>query len=291
MARMQLGAVGMLTAILLSAACSPTNILGTIAPKAPGGEVTDVAYGIGPRGNMDIYTPDANGVPAPVVVFFYGGGWTSGDRAMYRFIGRTLSACGVVTMIPDYRVWPETGFPGFLRDAAAAVAQARKLAHTHGGDSRRLFLMGHSAGAYIAAMLALDPQWLAAAGLDSRTTLAGLIGIAGPYDFLPLRDPVLQEIFGAAGPDTQPISFAPNAAAPLLLLTGDADRTVEPANSQRLAAQVRAAGRKAETIIYPGLGHETVLGAFAGPLRFLGPVHDDTCRFLAMPVMAQKTDP
>ena len=270
-------------ATLLSAACSPTKLLGTVAPVAPGGEVTDVAYGNGARENMDIYAPDANSLSAPVVVFFYGGGWTSGERAMYRFIGRGLAACGVVAMIPDYRIWPETGFPGFLRDAAAAVARARMVAPAHGGDPKRVFLMGHSAGAYIAAMLTLDPQWLAAAGVDSRTALAGMVGIAGPYDFLPLRDPVLKEIFGAAGPDTQPISFAKNATAPLLLLTGAADLTVDPANSQHLAARVRAAGRQAESIIYPGLGHATVLGAFAGPLRFLGPVRDDACRFFGAP--------
>ena len=232
---------------------------------------------------LDIYAPASGAAPAPVVVFFYGGGWTSGDRAVYRFVGRSLAACGALVIIPDYRVWPETGFPGFLQDAAAAVAQARVLASGHGGDPDRLFLMGHSAGAYIAAMLALDPTWLSEAGMETRDVLAGVLGIAGPYDFLPLRDPVLQQIFEPAGPHTQPISFARNATVPFLLMTGTADVTVDPGNSHRLAARVRMEGGQAEARLYPGLGHAAVLGALAAPLRFLAPVRDDTCQFLGVP--------
>ena len=192
---------GTLAASLLTA-CSPARILGSIAPAAPGGEVYGVAYAAGPRHAMDIYLPASGEGSPPVVVFFYGGSWRSGERAAYRFMGRSLAGCGAITVIPDYRVWPETGFPGFLEDAAASVAAARVAAGQYGGDVSRLFLMGHSAGAYIAAMLALDPAYLAAAGVDQRTALAGLVGLSGPYDFLPLRDPVLEEIFAPVGPRT-----------------------------------------------------------------------------------------
>jgi len=248
-----------------------------------------VAYGPSTRNTLDIYAPASGFEPAPVVVFFYGGGWTSGDRAMYRFVGRSLAACGALVIIPDYRVWPEAGFPGFLQDAAAAVAQGRRMAPRHGGDPDRLFLMGHSAGAYIAAMLALDPTWLAEVDLDTRNTLAGVLGIAGPYDFLPLKDPVLQQIFEPAGLHTQPISFAGNATVPFLLMTGTADVTVDPGNSQRLAARVRMEGGQAEARLYPGLGHAAVLGAIAAPLQFLGPVRDDTCHFLGVPSHGRTT--
>lgn len=229
---------------------------------------------------MDIYLPAAGERPPPVVVFFYGGGWKTGDRAMYRFVGRDLAACGFLTVIPDYRVWPEVGFDGFMRDAAAAVAAARREAPRHGGDPSRLFLMGHSAGAHIAAMLALDPSWLGGAGVDTRTALSGMIGLAGPYDFLPLNDPVLEAIFAPVGPRTQPITFAASASAPLLLLTGADDTTVRPANSLRLAARVNESGGQARAIVYPGLTHVTVLGSIAAPLRFLAPVREDICRFL-----------
>src|ERR1700677_710840 len=267
-------------AVSVLGGCSPAAVLGAIQPAAPGGEIRDVRYEAGPRHAMDVYIPATNETPPPVVVFFYGGGWTHGDRSQYRFVGRSLASCGVMTVIPDYRVWPETGFSGFLDDGAAAVAAAREEARLHGGDPSRLFLMGHSAGAYIATMLALDPVWLAHEGIDARHALSGVIGISGPYDFLPLRDPVLEAIFAAVGPRTQPITFAANAGAPLLLLTGADDHTVYPANAERLAARVRETGGSAETIVYPAIGHVAAVGAFAAPLRFLAPVRADVCRFV-----------
>jgi acetyl esterase/lipase len=169
-----------------------------------------------------------------------------------------------------------------LRDAAASVAAARTEAERHGGDVSRLYLMGHSAGAYIAVMLALDPTWLAGAGMDSRQAFAGVVGLSGPYDFLPLRDPVLQAIFADAGPRTQPITFAANAHRPMLLATGDKDTTVLPQNSIRLAERVRDAGVRVETKIYPGIAHVGTIAAFARPLRFLAPVRADVCAFLGL---------
>lgn len=232
---------------------------------------------------LDIYDPASGAAVAPVVVFFYGGGWTSRDRAIYRFVARSLSACGVLVIIPDYRVGPEAAFPGFLQDTVAAVAQARPMAPGHSGDPACLFLMGHSAGAYIAAMLALDPIWVAEAGMGTRDTLAGVLGIAEPCDFLPLKDPVLQQIFEPSGPNTQPISFAQNATMPFLLMTGTSAVRVDPCTSQRLATRVRMKGGQAEARLYPGLGNVAVLKVIAAPLWFLGPVREDTCQFLGVP--------
>ncbi|MGA9438240.1 MAG: alpha/beta hydrolase, partial [Pseudolabrys sp.] len=84
---------------------------------------------------------------------------------------------------------PPARFPTFVEDAARAGRFARKSA-------ARLVLMGHSAGAYIAAMLSFDPQWLGQVGLNSQTDLAGFIGLAGPYDFLPIQSRTLRTIFG-----------------------------------------------------------------------------------------------
>ena len=271
--------MGTLAASLL-AACSPARVLGLVQPAARGGEQTDIPYAAGPRHAMDIYIPAAGPTPAPLVVFFYGGGWRSGSRSSYAFVGRALAACGMMVAIPDYRVWPEAGFPDFLKDASAAVTVAREEARRRGANPAKLFLMGHSAGAYIAAMLALDPEWL---DRTSRSALAGMVGLAGPYDFLPLRDPVLEQIFAPVGPRTQPITFAANAVAPMLLLSGNDDSTVFPANSLRLAARVRGNGGRAETIFYPGIGHVGVLAALASPLHALAPVRDDVCGFLRQP--------
>src|SRR3712207_3414863 len=122
-----------------------------------------------------------------VVVFFYGGRWESGDRGDYLFAAQGLVSQGFVAVVPDYRLHPEVGFAGFMADGAAAVRWVRDNIAGFGGDPAQIFLMGHSAGAHIAALLALDERWLADQGLP-RGTVRGAIGLAGPYDFLPLSD-------------------------------------------------------------------------------------------------------
>jgi acetyl esterase/lipase len=232
--------------------------------------VTDISYGEGPRQKLDVYTPRRR-TAAPVIVFFYGGRWQSGTKSWYSLLAATLAARGYVVVVPDYRLYPEVKFPDFLVDGADAVRWARQNAAAHGGDPHRLFIMGHSAGAYIAAMLALDPQWLNGVGLDPDRDVAGLIGISGPYDFLPLTDPTLVEIFG--GPDrasTMPISFAEGHKPPALLFTGGADTIVEAGNTIRLADKLRQSGNDARAVIYRRRGHITVLIGFAPILgRFL----------------------
>ena len=243
-----------------------------------------VAYGPGPRHRLDIYSParTAAAAPAPAVVFFYGGGWEEGDRGIYRFVGAALAARGILTLVPDYRLYPEVRFPAFMEDAAAAVAWARSFLITLGGDPGRLFLMGHSAGAQIATLLALDPSYLRAAGMAGGR-LAGVIGLAGPYDFLPLRSPTLKAIFGpeAAWPVSQPITYASAAAPPMLLAAGTADRVVDPGNTERLAARLRAVGATVEMRLYRGLGHRVLIGGFASALAPWLPVRREALRFIA----------
>lgn len=266
---------------LLAGACSPVAVLNALAPREGVRETTGLAYAAGERHGIDVYAPkDAEG--APVVVFLYGGSWESGDRGMYRFLGASLASAGVVCMVPDYRVWPEVGFPGFVQDAAQAVGWARRNATAHGGAADRLVLMGHSAGAHIATLLALDEAYLGAEGLRPAGALRGVVGLAGPYDFLPLRSPTLQAIFGAEGrwPASQPVNHVAPGAPPMLLATGDADSVVLPRNTQSLAARLRAADNAVQAVTYGGIGHREILGAFAPGLRFLAPVRQDVLRFV-----------
>ena len=241
----------------------------------------DISYMPGPRGHLDVYTP-AGAKDAPVVVFFYGGSWQEGDKAMYRFVGAALAAHGIVTIIPDYHVYPDVRFPTFLQDAALAVAWSKHDAQNFGGDPDRLVLMGHSAGAYIAAMLALNPTYLGAAGLNPRRDISGFIGLAGPYDFLPLHDPVIKIIFGPSDElaGTQPINFVTPGAPPAFLAAGLRDTTVEPQNSMRLAARLRAAGDTVQERYYPRLDHRLIIGTIAPPLGFLAPVLPDCLAFI-----------
>jgi acetyl esterase/lipase len=277
MARAWLG-VAMLTVL---SACSPVTVLNALAPRQGISETRDVPYAAGDRHGLDIYAP-AGAVDSPVIVFIYGGGWKDGDKALYRFTGAALAARGFVAVIPDYRVFPAVRFPVFIQDAAAAVAWTRANAARYGGDPRRVFLMGHSAGAQIAAMLTLDRQWLGAEGLNPDRDIAGFAGLAGPYDFLPLHDPELDDIFAPAGDLrlTQPITFARGDAPPVFLAAGTADTTVLPRNTVNLAAAIRRDGGRAEEKLYPGIGHKLILGSLAGVLRWRAPVLDDVTGFL-----------
>lgn len=268
--------------MLLLSACSPTAVLNALAPRAGVTVTRDVAYAGGARGTLDIYAPRASTAASPVVVFFYGGGWVSGSRNMYRFIGATLAARGVMTVIPDYRLFPQVRFPAFMQDAAAAVAWTRANAARFGGDPNRLFLMGHSAGGQIAALLALDGSYLRADGM-SPNEVCGVIGLAGPYDFLPLDTDTLKAIFGpeAERPRSQPINYVSPQAPPMLLLAGQDDDTVDPGNTVRLAARLRNDGRPVDDMLYPGVGHKTLIASFSGPLTFLAPARAATLRFIA----------
>lgn len=196
----------------------------------------------------------------PVVVFFYGGSWDSGKRQWYAFVGNALARAGYIAVLPDYRQFPNVRFPSFVADAASAVAYVEKRAASWGGDPQKIYLMGHSAGAHIAMLLALDQHYLLAAGGDS-SRLLGIIGVAGPYDFLPLKDADLVTIFGDAASQqrSQPINFARTDAPSLLLLHGADDKTVEPANSERLAAQQIAMGAPVSLQLYPDVGHIGIL--------------------------------
>jgi len=232
-----------------------------------------IRYAGGARHTLDVYRPDRRG--APVIVFIYGGSWQNGDKATYSFLGRSLAQRGYLTVIPNYRVYPEVRYPSFLEDAAKAVRWARANAARFGGDANNIYLAGHSAGAYNAAMLAYDPRWLRAVGL-SPNQIAGFIGLAGPYDFLPLRDETLATIFGGANRrDTQPITYASRRVPPSLLLVGGLDTTVEPGNSSRLAKALRAAGNQVTLRRYAAVGHIAILGGFGTPLEVVAPVRGD----------------
>jgi acetyl esterase/lipase len=261
--------------------CSPLALVNSWVPASEFREQNGISYGQNARHLLDIYRPVNAKPAAPVIVFFYGGNWNSGQRADYRFVGAALAAKGYVAVLPDYRLYPEVRYPDFLADSAQAVRWVFDHIAELGGDVRNVFLMGHSAGAYNAAMLALNATYLRAAGVDARR-VRGLIGLAGPYDFLPLIGPVTKAVFGF--PDTpittQPIHFASPAAPPALLLIGERDDVVNPGNSARLAARLQQHGVPARVMAYRSLGHRTLVGALAAPLRTLGPVMDDLVGFV-----------
>ncbi len=231
---------------------------------------------------LDVYSPQ-RAAAAPVVVFFYGGAWVNGERAWYRYAGEALSRHGIVVVIPDYRKSPQAKFPTFMDDAAGAVEWARANAAQYGGDPTRLFVMGHSAGAHIGALLATDARYLARVNMKPRD-LAGFIGLAGPYDFAPFTDDYLLDIFGS-DPEAQqaamPASYVDGDEPPMLLLQGLADTTVRPGNTRSLAEKLTAHGEPVETKFYPGIGHTRIALSLVSQFSGWTTALADTLDFIA----------
>jgi len=267
------------------AACAPVRTLNALASVSGGYTRQDgVAYAEGPRQRLDIYTPASPPPPGgwPLVVFFYGGSWNTGERAEYRFVGAALASGGVLTLVADYRLYPEVRYPEFLNDSAQALAYGLREAARLGANPTRVFVMGHSAGAYNAAMLALDARWLAATG-HAPGELAGFIGLAGPYDFFPTDNVDAQPVFFHPNypVGAQPIEHTSAAAPPSFLGAPVNDVLVSPTRStQGLAARLQAVGAAVTLKRYERASHTTLIGAFAPPLRWVAPVEADVLAFV-----------
>jgi acetyl esterase/lipase len=254
--------------------CSPARIAAALTPTRGYSVRRDIAYGPLPRHRVDVYTPDADGAEAPLVVFLHGGAWRNGSKDTYGFLGEAFASRGIATAVPNYRLYPQVRFPAFVEDCALAMGWAASAPDLPRG---KRVLAGHSAGAHIAMLLALDPRWQVAAP-------AGVIGIAGPYDFMPLRrGGFLVDLFGGADrPETQPITFADRPGPPMLLQHGLADRLVLPEQSERLAARRRAAGQPVQVATYADVGHIDIIGSLLAPLRPVAPpVLGDIAEFVA----------
>lgn len=269
---------------LLLAGCTKFQLLDAVVPPLGYARTRDVAYGADARQRLDVYRPcRADREPATVVVFFYGGSWQAGFKADYRFVGQALASRGFVCVLPDYRIYPQVKFPAFVEDGAQAVRWTRDHATEFGGDPQRIFLMGHSAGAHIAALLTLDRHYLRDAGLPPDA-IRGAVALAGTYDFQP--GPGTYAVFDLPNPDAkpdpkiEPVTFATGPAPPMLLIHGLKDDIVLPSNTTSLASHLRASGSAVSVITYPDRGHVGVALALAWPFRWLAPVLDDVARFV-----------
>jgi acetyl esterase/lipase len=254
-------------AVVLSG-CSGAAFLNSVTSRAGYETVRNLRYMPGDRGTFDLYVPNGAGPETPIVVFVYGGSWDSGSKAIYPFVGQSLASAGYIVAIPDYRVYPDVVFPGFVEDGARAVAAVRKLGETGGAGvaagPHPLFLMGHSAGAQIAALLAYDKRDLARTG---GGPIAGFIGLSGPYDFLPLKEERYKRIFPPALREaSQPVNFAARGDPPTFLAHGGKDTTVEPENMRSLARKLRGGGVPVSENLYPDLDHIGTVSSFATAL-------------------------
>jgi acetyl esterase/lipase len=274
-------------AALLATGCGRLAFMAANVPAAFGHYTrhANIAYGADPQHRLDVYVPEAvPREPRPVVAFWHGGRWSSGDKGDYRFVGAAMAELGYVVVIPNYRHYAQVKMPGFMDDTARAALWAIAHAGEHGADPSRFYLMGHSAGAHMAALVALDSRYFAAAGRPAPP-IAGVIGLSGPYDFLPLREADVQDMFGPPQnyPDSQPVNFVRADSPPMLLVHGLKDTTVSPNNSRSLAAALRALGVPVTLKLYPDLMHADTVAALSLPARGRAPTLADIAAFVAQP--------
>lgn len=260
----------------LVACAPPLPLLNTVTSDDNYVVTSNIAYGDHPRQRLDIYVPLQGRSRNKVVIFFYGDRWQHGSKETYRFVAGALADSGFTVVIPNYRLFPDVRFPGFVNDAARAVRWIKENIRDYYGDPNSVYLVGYSAGGYIAAMLNLNENYL------PRGTVRATVGVAGPYDFLPLAEGDLQDIFDSAPEPaiTQPINFVNGNEPPMLLLSGDEDQRVNAGNSLRLAARIRSQGGRVQVILYPGVSHELIIGAVAPAFQDWAPTLRDITDFI-----------
>lgn len=253
-----------------------------------GANLRDVAYGPLERNRLDVYPAPTGDKAAPVILFFHGGSWRKGDKRLYRWLGRALARRGFTAVIPNYRLFPEAGFPAFMEDAALVVAWTRESVARYGGDPHQIHVMGHSAGAHIAALLALDEVHLSGASL-SPEALRSVIGLAGPYCMDPMKTESVRPVFECV-PDpgcAMPVKWAHRKGPPMLLLHGGRDSTVPSRQSELFHTVLTKNGGEVRKIIYPGIGHIEILLTLTPVYRWRAPVFRDVVTFLRNPADAE----
>jgi acetyl esterase/lipase len=247
----------------------------------------DVSFGSDSRQSLDVYAP-ASAKRRPVVVFWHGGSWETGDKSRYRFVGDALAKRGFIVVLPNYRLYPAVKFPAFIEDAARAVAWAQAHADEYGGDPQRIVLMGHSAGAHIASFIAYGHDYLLRAGAEP-SAIRGVVGLSGPYALDPNSE-LLHAIFSPpyAHKDWQPAVQVDATAPPTLILHGLKDDVVSVSHAEKLRDALQQAGVKVEAEFYPNAGHAATLAGFAwvSPSRL--PVLDRSVQFIEAVTASEK---
>jgi acetyl esterase/lipase len=264
----------------LRSALSPFTVLNLLVPRTGYDVHRGLGFGADPRQQLDVYVPHGLTGPAPVLLFFYGGGWQGGDRINYLAFGQAFASAGIVTAVADYRLYPQVKYPGFVEDAAGALAWLHGHAGAYSGDPQRLFVSGHSAGAYNAVMLASEPKFIERLG-GRLDWIRGVIGIAGPYNFLPMSDPIYVDMFhGTNNTDSMPVYHLDGKRPPMLLVTGGEDSTVAPSNTKSMAAKLKSFGSEVREIHYRGVGHVGVILSLVRGFRRITRLRQDMIDFI-----------
>ena len=268
------------TAVFGLSGCSSLDMVNAFTPSPNGLPVT-LSYGSSERQRVDVYQA---GRRKPLVIFFYGGSWNSGSRTDYRFVARAFNDLGYSVAIPDYRLTPEALYPDFLKDSAQAISLLINRAEEFGADPQRVILVGHSAGAYNAMMVALDQRWLSP---EDRQRIRGVIGLASPVNFLPIQLPAARLAFHWPNTprDSQPIEHVSSSSPPILFINANNDPLVDPRiNAIAMAEKLRAANVYVEVENFDGplgmINHARLVATLSPTFQFLSPTLDKSRVFI-----------
>jgi len=240
----------------------------------------DLAYYTGPdadplKHKLDLYLP-AGKSNFPVVMFIHGGGWDQGDKRVttdpYGDIGRRLAKKGAGVVTINYRLAPQFKYPTHVQDVARAFAWIHKNIASYGGDPERIFVMGHSAGGHLTALLATDERWLEEQGLGLKD-LRGAIPVSGVFDFKALEktdklskaNSIMMDRFFSKDPekmrDGAPINHLQPGKdiPPFLILWGGLDLPTLPSQAKAFAKKLKDNGYSVSTMQCDLRNHYTMI--------------------------------
>ncbi len=233
--------------------------LSLVRPSGRFRVLLDVRYAAhSPRNRLDLYLPEGSGFP--VALFVHGGGWISGDKAMCGHVGSFLARHGIGAAVMNYRLSPEVRHPAHVEDVAAAFAWVRRNVGAFGGDTRRLSVVGHSAGGHLVSLLATDEAHLQPWGLSPRD-IQGVVTVSGIYRIgLNVSLYGLGHVFrGADKAAASPLSHVKPGCPPFLILHARRDTWTLAGQARRLHARIVAANGWSRLVAVPGVSHDSIL--------------------------------
>jgi acetyl esterase/lipase len=222
------------------------------------------------RHRLDLYAPPGAS-NAPVVIFYYGGGWRSGNKDLFEHLGRAFAVRGYVAVIVNYRLTPHVKSPAHAHDCAAAAAWVNSHVCKYGGDSETIFLIGHSAGAHLAALLGVDNHFLDSHGFDPAA-LRGVIAISGVYNLEEHIDTTVftsaehvQDAFGDLPEELQkasPLWYVREGLPPFLVIVAEDDPEGLRSQAREFADALRGAGTDVVYISLKRRDHFSIIRRF-----------------------------
>lgn len=224
----------------------------------------------GPRHTLDIYA-HPNRIGLPVVLFYHGGGWRSGDKRLFEHLGRAMAVRGILAVTVNYRLTPAVRHPSHAMDCANAFAWVLEHVADYGGDPSNVFLMGHSAGAHLASIITLDRRYLQRLNVPDNG-VRGVIVVSGATDLTNHTETTvfttreqIEEAFGSTTEElaaASPMTYVRSDLPPFLVIVAERDSEGLRSQGRRFADALRDAGGEVIYISIQGRDHFSIVRRF-----------------------------